>query len=293
MDAGKLSKDPDELLTLHRKIRQQLPTTWSAFFARFGSLRPVQLATIPEILKGGNVLITAPTAGGKTEAVAAPLCELLKARRWEGLSIVLVTPTRALVNDLYHRLERPCQEVGIRLGRKTSDHALPKGAGGQFVITTPESLESLLTFDRERLARLRALVIDEVHLLDGSPRGDQLRFVMRRLEAYLRHKQGEGDYSLQRVALSATVASPEGTAAAYLGEGSRVVSILGQREIESRTILVEADEETRAREAMLAVESFPDVRKVLIFVNSRRQADLAGLSTIRLRGDVPVGRRCR
>jgi len=73
-----LSKSPDELLAMHRRIRQQLPTTWSAFFARFGRLRPVQLAAIPEILKGGNTLITAPTAGGKTEAVAAPLCELLK-----------------------------------------------------------------------------------------------------------------------------------------------------------------------------------------------------------------------
>lgn len=275
MDASTLSKSPDELLAIHRKVRQQLPATWSAFFARFGRLRPVQLAAIPEILKSGNVLITAPTAGGKTEAVAAPLCELLKARRWDGLSIMLVTPTRALVNDLYHRLEKPCQELGIGLGRKTSDHGLTKGA--QFVITTPESLESLLTFDRERLARIRALVMDEVHLLDGGPRGDQLRFLLRRLETYLRFKQGEGEYSLQRVALSATVANPERTAAAYLGEGARVISVTGQREIEARTILVEADEETRAREAMLAVESFPDARKVLIFVNSRRQADLAGL----------------
>ena len=181
------------------------------------------------------------------------------------------------MNDLYHRLEKPCQELGVSLGRRTSDHGLPKGARCQFVITTPESLESLLTFDRERLARLQALVMDEVHLLDGSPRGDQLRFLLRRLEAFLRYRQEEGDYSLQRVALSATVADPEGTAAAYLGEGVRLISVPGQREIESRTILAEGDEETRAREAMLAVEGFPDVRKVLILVNSRRQADLAGL----------------
>lgn len=272
-----MSKGPDELLALHRRIRQQLPTTWSAFFARFGRLRPIQIAAIPEILRGGNVLVTAPTAGGKTEAVAAPLCELLKARQWERLSIMLVTPTRALVNDLYHRLEKPLHELGIHLARKTSDHALPKGGGGQFVITTPESLESLLTFDRESLAGLRALVMDEVHLLDGSPRGDQLRFLLRRLETYLRHKQGEGDYSLQRIALSATVATPEVTATTYLGDGSRVVSVPGQRQIESRIILAEGDEETRAREAMLAAGGFPDLRKVLVFVNSRRQADLAGL----------------
>jgi ATP-dependent helicase Lhr and Lhr-like helicase len=277
MGDAMLPKDPDELLAVHQRIRERLPITWSAFFARFGRLRPVQLAAIPEILKGGNVLITAPTAGGKTEAVAAPLCELLKANRWSGLSIVLITPTRALVNDLFYRLEKPCQELGVALARKTSDHALPREPTEQFVITTPESLESLLTFNRERLVRLRAVVIDEVHLLDGTPRGDQLRFLLRRLETYLRYKQGEANYSLQRVAISATVANPGATAAAYLGENACVVSVPGQRAIESKTILVEGDDEGRAREAMLAVETFQDVRKVLIFVNSRRQADLAGL----------------
>ena len=172
----------DELLALHRTIRHRLPNTWNAFFARFGKLRPIQLAAIPEILKGSNVLITAPTAGGKTEAVAAPLCERLKAERWTGLSILLVTPTRALVNDLFHRLEKPCHDIGVALARKTGDHPLPEHSSEQFVITTPESLESLLTRNRERLARVRAIVMDEVHLLDGTPRGDQLRFILRRLE---------------------------------------------------------------------------------------------------------------
>ncbi len=77
-------EDPDEALAIHRVIRKQLPNTWNAFFARFGRLRPIQLAAIPDILNGYNVLITAPTAGGKTEAVAAPLCELLKQQRWTG-----------------------------------------------------------------------------------------------------------------------------------------------------------------------------------------------------------------
>jgi superfamily II DNA/RNA helicase len=80
----------DEGLPLHRSIRQRLPNTWNAFFARFERLRSVQKAAVPKILKGNNVLVTGPTAGGKTEAVAAPLCERLKANWWAGM---LAVPT--------------------------------------------------------------------------------------------------------------------------------------------------------------------------------------------------------
>ncbi len=272
-----LPENPDDLLAMHRTIRQRLPNTWNAFFARHGRLRPIQLAAIPEILKGNNALITAPTAAGKTEAVAAPLCELLKQQRWTGFSVAVITPTRALVNDLFHRLEKPFHDLGVALARKTSDHPLPGKPHEQFVITTPESLESLLTFNRERMSCLRAIVMDEVHLLDGTARGDQLRFLLRRLETYLRFKQGDTAHSLQRIALSATLPNPSQTAAAYLGENASVVTVAGQRTIESKILLVPGDDVTRAREAMLATESFSDVRKVLVFVNSRRQADLAGL----------------
>ncbi|MHB8524197.1 MAG: DEAD/DEAH box helicase [Limisphaerales bacterium] len=75
-----LPENVDELLARHRTIWQQLPNTGNAFFVRFGKLRPIQLAAIPEILKGNNALITAPTAGGKTEAVAPPLCEQWNAK---------------------------------------------------------------------------------------------------------------------------------------------------------------------------------------------------------------------
>ena len=177
----------------------------------------------------------------------------------------------------FHRLERPCHDLGVALARKTGDHPLPEHSSEQFVITTPESLESLLTRNRERLSLSRAIVMDEVHLLDGTPRGDQLRFLLRRLEIYLRSKQGDAAHSLQRLALSATLPNPNQTAVAYLGENASVVTVAGQRAIESKVLLIPGDDETRAREAMLATESFADVRKVLVFVNSRRQADLAGL----------------
>ena len=58
--------------------RNHLPHTWPTFFARHGSLTPVQQQAIPAILAGRNTLVIAPTATGKTEAVIAPLLE----RHW-------------------------------------------------------------------------------------------------------------------------------------------------------------------------------------------------------------------
>src|SRR5687767_9260771 len=100
-----MTEDLQEMLAKHRDLRQQLANAWNPFFAKFGSLRPVQLETIPLLLNRKNLLVIAPTAGGKTEAYAAPTCELIIRHRWKPLSALIVTPTRALVNDLYARLE--------------------------------------------------------------------------------------------------------------------------------------------------------------------------------------------
>ena len=257
----------------HVEMRRLLAISWNAFFARFGSLRPVQLSAIPPIVAGHNVLVTAPTAGGKTEAVVAPVCERLLAGRWLGLSTLLITPTRALVNDLYERLCRPLDELGIVLGRKTADHAIaPDDGPEQFVITTPESFESLLSFRKQRLANVRAIIVDEIHLLDGSPRGDQLRLLLQRLRLFLDHTSN-GTRALQVVALSATLPDARRTADTYLGRASQIVSVSGQREIEATVITADGDDQQLAEAAVLASEIFPDVRKALVFVNSRKQVD--------------------
>ena len=139
----------------------------------------------------------------------------------------------------------------------------------QLLITTPESTESLLDFRKHTLDDLRALIIDEIHLLDGTSRGDQLRLVLGRLRPYLKHKRGSDDPGLQTVALSATVPDPARTAAAYLGTEAEIVRIPGERELEARVLVTSGDEVARARQAMEAAADFGDVRKVLVFVNSR------------------------
>jgi ATP-dependent Lhr-like helicase len=162
----------------------------------------------------------------------------------------------------------------ILLGRKTADHSLGREIGEQILVTTPESVESLLTFRRESLSSIQAVVLDEIHLLDGSPRGDQLRSLLSRLAAFRHFVGGEGFAGLQLIAMSATVSDPRRLADVYLGTTSEFVAVPGQRHLEARIVLADGDDKQRAEAAISAVNMFADVHKVLVFVNSRKQVDL-------------------
>ena len=87
-----------------RGIRAALRRTWTPFFSRFGRLTEVQVRAIPVILDGKNLVVISPAASGKTEAVVAPAVERLLPDRRGRFSILYVSPTRALVNDLHLRL---------------------------------------------------------------------------------------------------------------------------------------------------------------------------------------------
>ncbi len=104
-------------------LKAQLDRTWPAFFSRHGSFTPAQIAAIPAILTGASVMLCAPTASGKTEAVIAPLIErhLVPHHTPDSPAILYLTPTKALVNDLRARLSIPLDSMQISLGVKTRD----------------------------------------------------------------------------------------------------------------------------------------------------------------------------
>jgi len=260
-------------------LREVLPRAWYGFLARFGAPRPIQREAARVLLEGLDALLLAPTAGGKTEAWAAPLAERVLAARDHGesgdLSWFVVCPTRALVNDLARRLEGPCDAVGLRVGRRTGEH---REVGGDhpphLVITTPESLDSMLARAPARLTGLRHLVLDEIHLLHASPRGDQLGCLVSRLRRLVPEVQVVGS--------SATVDDPQGLASRYLTGGHRTVAVASERSIQAR-ILRGGPAALRDALAHLAAR---DVRKVLAFVPRRADAErLCGA----FRGRPPFG----
>ncbi len=299
-------------MTTPRSLKSRLPHTWTAFFARHGSFTPVQEAAIPPILDGHNTLVIAATAGGKTEAAIVPLLErhcfgdnrsptFGKSRTSESrasIAILYLCPTRALVRDLYERLRLPLEQLEIPFAMKSGDTGPVSTTNPPTVlITTPESTDSLLTRAPRLLAELWAIVLDEIHLLDGGPRGDQLRCLLRRIEhirSYHQQRNGLPVIPLQRIALSATVPDPEGIAARYLSpsaEGStpsplegragvgfssegetQIIAVPGRRELDAEIWpLAGLDDLTTALAIHATGESA--ARKFLVFCNSRNEVE--------------------
>jgi ATP-dependent Lhr-like helicase len=193
-------------------LRQHLKYSWVPFFSRFGRLTPIQRLTIPKVLEGENVIISSPTATGKTEAIMAPVAEIAKKEKWSGLSIIYIVPTRALANDSYFRIEGPLGDMGLKVIIKHGDRPyLSSTTIPNLLITTPESLDSLICRHPTILKDLRAIIIDEIHFLDNTYRGDQLRVLISRLR-----KLQPPNRNIFVHLLSATISNPKEIASRYV-----------------------------------------------------------------------------
>lgn len=172
------------------------------------SLKDIQENAIPFVLEGrSDVIISASTAGGKTEAAFLPiLTSLLQNDTSNGFQVLYISPLKALINDQYRRLLDMTAETGINvtpwhgdidMSQKKRSLKNPNG----IIIITPESLESFL-INRRRLlpsvfSSLRYVVIDELHSFIGTERGKQLQSLLSRIEQITQRKT-------PRIAMSAT-----------------------------------------------------------------------------------------
>ncbi len=259
-----------------KRLLAGLGAAGTAFFGRFGRLSEIQSASISVLLAGQDALLSSPTASGKTEAVAAPLARRLLDEPAEGLRVLYVTPTRALANDLQRRLLPPLEVLGLSLGVKTSDHAVSgRWKIPTWVLTTPESLDSMLVRRAEDLIGVRGLVLDEIHLLDGTPRGDQLRMLVGRLRRLVgtavRRDERSADAGLQTVLLSATSSNPQATVEAF-APGAKVIAIPSRRRIDTRGVRFGS---TGGLPALLRTLPLESARKLLVFTRSRGECEEA------------------
>lgn len=177
-------------------------------------LREIQCLAIEPILsEKTDVLISASTAAGKTEAFFLPALSTI-APQETGVGILYVSPLKALINDQDRRLESLSDLLEIPVtawhgdssqGRKKKLKVSPSGV----VLITPESLESLLIRDsgwiKAAFSNLKYIVIDEFHAFIGSERGHHLLSLLHRLE----HLLGRLKTPIPRVALSATLGELE------------------------------------------------------------------------------------
>lgn len=244
-------------------IRPLLPRTYGTFFGRFARPTAIQEAAVPFVLAGRDVLLCAPTASGKTEAYAAPIVERLLGSPRGSFAGLVVSPTRALANDLKRRLEVRMDQLGVAFGRYTGEHKdRVAGRLPEIAVATPEALDALLARQPHVLRGIRTVVMDEVHVLDGTPRGDQLRILLYRLE-------GAAESPPQRLAASATVSVPEDLVGRYL-RGAEVISAAGRRRIRARQFEGRGPAEVARHLDLLAGEGY---RKVLLFCNARNAVE--------------------
>lgn len=252
-----------------------------AFYGRYQQLHRAQRNAIEPVLDGRDVLVLSPTGSGKTEAVTAPLVDRygLLARMARGVTLLYITPARALANDVRKRLQPPLERLGLSVGiRHGERNDLARTHKPHVLITTPESLDVLLVGHSAALQDVRGVVLDEVHLTYNSQRGFHLAVLLNRLE------RATGQ-PLQVVGLSATVAD----AAAvwrFFRPGQPCTMIHDDR---TRTL------DYHIRRCEGAVDLVPMLNaaatgkaKVLLFVNSRRLCDRLGAE---VRGKTAFGDR--
>lgn len=160
-----------------------------------------------------SLLLIAPTGGGKTLAGFLPTLTELAQSTHEGLHTLYVSPLKALAADIKRNLRVPVDEMGlpIRIEDRTGDTSATlrkrqRVDPPHILLTTPESLALLVSYeDAPRMFQgLKRVVVDEIHALAESKRGDQLMLALARLQVLCP--------DLRRVGLSATVEDPNSIA---------------------------------------------------------------------------------
>jgi ATP-dependent Lhr-like helicase len=249
------------------------PRVATAFYGRFVTLREAQQAAIEPILASRNVILSSGTGSGKTEAVTAPLMSRFwrEAAETDAPVLLYIAPTKALVNDLEKRLYQPLYSLGLRVGVRHGDRDdLASGHTVHVLVTTPESLDVMLFRKEPALNSVRAVVVDEVHLLYNTQRGLQLSILLQRL----RDRLGS---PFQWAALSATI-SDLSDVHRFLAIGDEApvfLSYPSPRPIDAQITHV-VDEAG----FLALVRKLTEARatKLLVFANSRRECErLAGV----------------
>ena len=262
---------------LHPKVRDLIDS-------RNWTLSSIQRLSMKDLVSGHDRVLVSPTGSGKTEAAILPLASRFMNEGWEGLSILYITPLRALNRDIDRRLGEMLEPLGISVGLRHGDTSQKERTKQSknppnLLITTPETAQIMLLGSRLRrhLSGLNAVILDEVHDLASSERGAQLLVGLERIAEYCPD-------SFQRIGLSATVGNPNETAKwlskdaiPIIGPSPRSTQVVVHREAptpsdEAESVVWASSPHSVAAHRRLA-KSLSEEYPALVFVNSRNAAE--------------------
>ncbi len=272
------------------------PALASWFSARGWSPHPHQMAMLASARAGRSALLIAPTGAGKTLAgflgSLAALCDDPSPR----LHTLYVSPLKALAADIARNLTAPIAGMGlaVTVETRTGDTGAEarrrqRTKPPHLLLTTPESLALLLSLPEAgaMFAGLAAIVVDEIHALAGTKRGDQLSLCLARLATLAPRAR--------RVGLSATVPH-RAPLVAFLSASGRaeagdvdVIVAPGGADPALSVMLPEGQLPWSGHMGLLAT---PDIYRLIrdagtsiVFVNTRAQAELVFQALWRLNDD--------
>ena len=268
------------------------------------SLRAVQVAAAHTIFEtDNNLLLTSSTASGKTEAAFFPILSELYEDKPRSIGVLYIAPLKSLINDQFERLSELLDMTDTPLTHWHGDVAQshkkkllssPRG----ILQITPESLESMLINRSNDIPRLfgdlRFVVIDEIHTLTGTDRGNQIICQLSRIARII-------GYHPRRIGLSATIGNPDTAAEWLCADTGRDIDVpqfseekirwrlglehfyIDNPELADKTLApnredAEANEKASERHAMLdaGYEYIYDCvrdKKSIVFSNSREETE--------------------
>ncbi|MHA1912258.1 MAG: DEAD/DEAH box helicase [Candidatus Kariarchaeaceae archaeon] len=239
-----------------------------------------------------NLIITAPTGMGKTEAFALPIIDrIVRAREQDGkkkgLQALLIYPTKALAADQYLKLNSFCK--GLDIGVETYDGDTPSEKRRKILSTPPEILltnPDMIHYHlrknpkfRNLLTSLKFLVIDEVHLAKGSF-GTNLHYIIWRLKRFVA--------KIQFIALSATISNAKNFAEKLFGEEVSLIEVNDARKAPMHIMMLLPKEESAFQTIYQTVDVLSrHKKKTIVFGNSHRFVEI--LYRIMKRGGINCG----
>ncbi|MFX0182256.1 MAG: DEAD/DEAH box helicase [Candidatus Hodarchaeota archaeon] len=270
---------------------------------------PGQLEYLEAIISNQDVLVVASTGSGKTFGTVIACLHRILTNKLSPISTIVVTPLKALNRDIFRRVlpelgEKVGVSIAVRHGDTTSSERQKQTRNPpQILITTPELFQAILPakiLGREHLKNVHTVVIDEIHELIESKRGIQLSIAIERLCA----RTGR---DIQRIGLSATIGSPEKVMnfLAPKSENRKIFEIpaLKQMDIsieyptqlsvedDKFTKILHSTKEATARFLQLVKTIKNEQGTVLIFTNTRQQAEILGYRFNRYNENVPQDKK--
>ncbi len=259
-------------------------------------LSSMQIRAVGAVLeKKHNLLFTAGTAMGKTEAALMPALTDIYEHPADSVGILYISPLKALINDQFCRMEEMLAGTGLFITKWHGDAAVSRKekllcVPGGILQTTPESLEAMLCRHPENVrilfSDLQYIVIDEIHYFMGNQRGLQLLALLERMQRIIGREP-------VRLGLSATIGDSR-QALAYLNAGStRKAKVIDYKE-ERRQYLISVTS-TRIGGTDYPVAYGKKIlkqsmgKRTLLFTNSRRECEIlvAQVRRLALRAGLP------